>query len=105
MRIYVHVGRLLECTHACEAGEPVVGRMYIRAHACVCVCVYMACTCMHLYPCKWRQVSLWWAFYLFSISSGLPLLNWTLLGPTFLSCLFLLPYASLDVTEALSSRK
>jgi hypothetical protein len=48
---------------------------------------------------------MWWVFYLFSIASGQPLLNWTILGPGFLTCLFVLPRASLDVTEALSSRK
>ena len=48
---------------------------------------------------------LWWAFYLFSIAAGSPLLNWTMAGPAFLTCLFVLPHASLDVTEALSSRK
>ena len=32
-------------------------------------------------------------------------INWTLIGPIFLTCLFVLPMASLDVTEALSSRK
>ena len=33
------------------------------------------------------------------------LLNWTFTGCFFLTCLFVLPGASLDVTEALSSRK
>ena len=42
---------------------------------------------------------MWWVFYLFSIAAGLPLLNWTICGPFFLSCLFVLPHASLDVTE------
>ena len=31
--------------------------------------------------------------------------NWTVLGPAFLTLLFVAPGASLDVTEALSSRK
>ena len=48
---------------------------------------------------------MWWAFYLFSIAAGQPLLNWTATGPVFLTCLFVLPHASLDVTEVLSSRK
>lgn len=57
------------------------------------------------HPNYFCEVSLWWAFYLFSIASGMPLLNWTALGPVFLTCLFVLPQASLDVTETLSSRK
>jgi steroid 5-alpha reductase family enzyme len=57
------------------------------------------------HPNYFCEVSLWWAFYLFSIAAGEPLLNWTVIGPFFLSCLFVLPRASLDVTEALSSRK
>jgi len=35
----------------------------------------------------------------------MPLVNWCLVGTVFLTCLFVLPYASLDVTETLSSRK
>ena len=50
-------------------------------------------------------MSHWWSFYLFSVSATGDALNWTALGPAFLSCLFVLPRASLDVTEALSSRK
>ena len=57
------------------------------------------------HPNYFCEVSLWWAFYLFSIAAGHPLVNWTILGPLFLSCLFVLPHASLDVTEVLSSRK
>ena len=48
---------------------------------------------------------MWWAFYLFSVAADGSLLNWTLVGPVFLAGLFCLPRASLDVTEALSSRK
>ena len=48
---------------------------------------------------------MWWAFYLFTLAAGLPPLNWALLGPAFLTLLFVLPHASLDVTEMLSSRK
>lgn len=57
------------------------------------------------HPNYFCEVSLWWAYYLFSIAAGLPLINWTLCGPLFLTCLFVLPHASLDVTELLSSRK
>jgi len=57
------------------------------------------------HPNYFCEVSMWWAFYLFSIPSTGALLNWTLPGPLFLTALFCLPRASLDVTEALSSRK
>ena len=50
-------------------------------------------------------MALWWAFYLFGLASGAPLLNMSLMGPVFLTCLFCLPNASADVTETLSSRK
>ena len=48
---------------------------------------------------------MWWAFYLFSVAGTGKWLNWTLAGAVFLVGLFLPPGASLDVTEALSSRK
>ena len=48
---------------------------------------------------------MWWAFYLFSITATGEAINWTLVGPVFLTMLFVLPRASLDVAEALSSRK
>jgi len=57
------------------------------------------------HPNYFCEVTMWWVFYLFTIAAGMPLLNWTVLGPIFLSCLFVLPHASLDVTELLSSRK
>lgn len=57
------------------------------------------------HPNYFCEVSMWWAFYLFTLAAGLPLVNWTLSGPLFLTCLFVLPHASLDTTEALSSRK
>ena len=38
-------------------------------------------------------------------SCRLPLVNRTISGAAFLTCLFVLPHASLDVTEVLSSRK
>ena len=71
---------------------------------------------------------MWWAFYLFSVGSGAEWLNWSIAGAVFLTLLFTVPGAphlrrdrarrrhicagsglcagaSLDVTEALSSRK
>merc|ERR1712136_54341 len=51
------------------------------------------------------EVTLWWCFYLFSVAATGDVLNWTFVGPLFLSGLFVLPRASLDVTETLSSRK
>lgn len=57
------------------------------------------------HPNYFCEVSLWWTFYLFSIPATGDVLNWTILGPIFLTLLFVPPRASLDVTEALSSRK
>ena len=57
------------------------------------------------HPNYFCEVSLWWAFYLFSVSATGEVINWSILGAVFLSCMFLLPRGSLDVTEALSSRK
>lgn len=57
------------------------------------------------HPNYFAEVSLWWAFYLFSVAALGSVLNWTLWGALFLSILFLAPGASLDVTEALTSRK
>ena len=48
---------------------------------------------------------MWWAYYLFGVAASGAWVNWTLVGPVFLTMLFLPPQASLDVTEALSSRK
>ena len=48
------------------------------------------------------QVSIWWAVYLFSVSATGNWLNWTILGPVFLTLLFVPPGASLDTTEAIS---
>ncbi len=48
---------------------------------------------------------MWWAFYLFSVGASTEWLNWSLVGAVFLTLLFTVPGASLDVTEALSSRK
>ena len=57
------------------------------------------------HPNYFCEVSLWWAFYLFSVAATGSWANWTLPGPFFLTLLFVPPGASLDVTEALSSRK
>ena len=57
------------------------------------------------HPNYFCEIALWWAFYLFGPASGAPLLNMSLMGPVFLTCLFILPNASADLTETLSSRK
>lgn len=57
------------------------------------------------HPNYFCEVSMWWAFYLFSIPATGRCLNWTIWGCIFLSGLFVLPGASLDITEALSSSK
>lgn len=57
------------------------------------------------HPNYFCEVSMWWVFYLFSIPATGKVLNWTICGAVFLSGLFLLPGASLDITEALSSCK
>lgn len=44
-------------------------------------------------------------FYLFSVTATGSYFNWTIWGAVFLTGLFLLPGASLDITEALSSNK
>ena len=64
------------------------------------------------HPNYFCEVSIWWAFYLFTVGATEPTIdgweryiNWTIVGPLFLTCLFVPPGASLDVTESLSSRK
>ncbi|CAK9080223.1 unnamed protein product [Durusdinium trenchii] len=57
------------------------------------------------HPNYFCEVTMWWAFYLFSIPATGEMLNWTIWGAVFLTGLFLLPGASLDITEALSSSK
>jgi len=57
------------------------------------------------HPNYFCEVTMWWVFYLFSVAATGQWLNWTIWGAVFLSGLFLLPGASLDVTEALSLSK
>jgi len=57
------------------------------------------------HPNYFCEVTLWWAFYLFSIPATGSVVNWTGLGTMFLTLLFVPPGASLDLTEYLSSRK
>lgn len=57
------------------------------------------------HPNYFCEVSIWWAFYLFSVGATGEPVNWTLLGPIFLTMLFVLPRASLDTAEGLSSQK
>ena len=57
------------------------------------------------HPNYFAEVTMWWAFYLFGVAAGGAPLNWTLAGAVFLFLLFVPPGASLDTTEALSSRK
>lgn len=59
------------------------------------------------HPNYFCEVSMWWIFYLFSViaSNDGNFINWSLNGAVFLSMLFLLPTASVDVSEYLSSKK
>mmetsp|Transcript_75323 Transcript_75323/g.232977 ORF Transcript_75323/g.232977 Transcript_75323/m.232977 type:complete len:344 (-) Transcript_75323:175-1206(-) len=57
------------------------------------------------HPNYFCEVMMWWCFYLFSISATGQWLNWTILGPVFLSALFLVPGGSLDLAEAISRSK
>jgi steroid 5-alpha reductase family enzyme len=57
------------------------------------------------HPNYFCEVGLWWVYYGFSIAATGRVINWTVLGPLFLTLLFVPPGASIDVTEALSSRK
>jgi len=57
------------------------------------------------HPNYFAEVTMWWVFYLFSVAASGKWINWTILGCVFLAGLFVPPGASLDVTEALSSRK
>eukprot|EP00808_Paulinella_micropora_P003772 g65020.t1 len=59
--------------------------------------------CRH--PNYMCEVSLWWAFYLFSVAATGEMVNWTVVGPLLLTLLFVVPGGSMDVTEAISSRK
>lgn len=57
------------------------------------------------HPNYFCEVSIWWAFYLFSVAATGRWMNWTIWGALFLTSLFVPPGASLDVTEKLSSSK
>ena len=57
------------------------------------------------HPNYFCEVSLWWAFWLFSVSASGMWVNFSLLGPVFLTLLFAAPKASCDMTELLSGRK
>lgn len=57
------------------------------------------------HPNYFCEVSMWWAFYLFSVSATGRWLNWTIWGAVFLSFLFVMPGASLDLAEAISRSK
>jgi len=57
------------------------------------------------HPNYFCEVSLWFAFYLFSIAATGQILNWTIWGAIFLAGLFLPPGASCDLTEAISLTK
>jgi steroid 5-alpha reductase family enzyme len=57
------------------------------------------------HPNYFCEVHLWWAFYGFSVAATGHVLNWSICGAAFLTLLFVPPGGSIDVTEALSSRK
>lgn len=59
------------------------------------------------HPNYFCEVSMWWCFYLFSVSAmGGAYLNWSILGVIFLTILFVVPgNGSLDCAEHLSSGK
>merc|ERR1719183_2260500 len=57
------------------------------------------------HPNYFCEVTMWWVFYLFGVAATGQWLNWSIIGVVFLSCMFLLPSASLDLTETLSLSK
>eukprot|EP00928_Gymnodinium_smaydae_P082644 TRINITY_DN65965_c0_g1_i1.p1 TRINITY_DN65965_c0_g1~~TRINITY_DN65965_c0_g1_i1.p1 ORF type:complete len:341 (+),score=14.18 TRINITY_DN65965_c0_g1_i1:47-1069(+) len=57
------------------------------------------------HPNYFCEVTMWWAFYGFSVAASGKALNWTILGVVFLCGLFLPPGASVDVTESISLTK
>ncbi|KAJ8600153.1 hypothetical protein CTAYLR_010757 [Chrysophaeum taylorii] len=52
------------------------------------------------HPNYFCEVSMWWLFYGFTKT-----LNWSVLGPIYLTMLFLSPGGSVDLTEAISTAK
>eukprot|EP00941_MAST-03F_sp_MAST-3F-sp1_P003156 g3156.t1 len=59
------------------------------------------------HPNYFAEVSIWWCFYLFSLSGRnfTGFVNWTIVGAIALTLLFVPPGASIDLTEMLSSSK
>lgn len=57
------------------------------------------------HPNYFCEVSLWWAYWLFSVGASGTWINFSFPGPFFLTLLFVSPRASCDVTELLSGRK
>lgn len=57
------------------------------------------------HPNYFCEVTMWWVFYLFGVAATGNWLNWTIWGALFLTGLFVLPAASLDLTESLSLSK
>lgn len=56
--------------------------------------------CRH--PNFFGELSLWFSFHIFSLATGAPILNWTILGPILYLALFC---GSTAITEHLSSKK
>ena len=57
------------------------------------------------HPNYFAEVSMWWAFYLFSVAASGQWLNICFAGPALIFLLFVPPGASLSLTETLSSMK
>ncbi len=54
------------------------------------------------HPNFFCEQAMWWTFYLFSVASGAPWLNWTIAGAAVLTLLF---QGSTKVTERITTRK
>jgi steroid 5-alpha reductase family enzyme len=72
-----------------------------------CVVLHAGLWSWSRHPNYFCEVSTWWAFYLFTVGATDPAattetwqlyINWTIIGPLFLTLLFVPPGASLDVT-------